>query len=637
VFNCSKERWSLRIVSRSHKIKDLHLEYRIFSGRLILMVVLTITVTIALASRLAWLQIHSHSYYSDLAKDNRVRLSPIPPSRGLIYDRNGVLLAENLPSFSLEITAEEVKDMSGLLESLSKTLEISEEEFKAFEKLRKRLPAFESIPLRLNLSEEEVAVFEVTRYQFPGTKVVARLKRNYPYGHIFAHTLGYVGRINEQELNDIDEGNYRGTNHIGKLGVEKFYETILHGKSGVLQEEVNSKGRPIRTLEEQLATAGDSLILSIDVKLQKTAIDALADHSGSVVAIDPRNGEILAMASMPSYDANLFVGGISNKAYQSLRNNPERPLYDRALRGQYPPGSTIKPVIALAGLEFNKTTPWRTIRDPGFFKLPKKPRRYRDWKKGGHGIVDLDKAITQSCDTYFYDLANRLGIDNMHDMGSRFRLGQKTGIDLPGESSGLMPSRQWKRKRYRQAWYPGETLIVGIGQGYMLTTPLQLATAVSCIAMQGACQTPHILKTQLSQEQGRQDKKVEGWMVHLKSSTYWNHIIQGMVHVMHGNRGTGRRSAAGAKYQIAGKTGTAQVFSLKEDEEYEEDKLARHLLDHALFIAFAPVENPQIAIAVIVEHGGHGGATAAPIARKVMDAWLLKDEKKNEPKTGQGD
>jgi len=618
-------------VSRSHKIKDLHLEYRIFSGRIILVVILTVAITIALASRLAWLQIHSHGYYSNLAEDNRVKLSPIPPSRGLIYDRNGDLLAENLPGFSLEITPEEVKDMPALLRDLSQVLNVAEKDILDFEKLHNRLPGFESIPLRLNLSEEEVAAFEVTRYRFPGTKVVARLKRNYPYGELFAHVLGYVGRINEQELNQIDEGNYRGTNYIGKLGVEKYYETILHGKSGVVQEEVNSKGRPIRILEEQPATAGDSLILSIDAKLQKVAIDALGDYSGSVVALDPRNGEILAMASTPSYDANMFVGGISNKAYQSLRNNPERPLYDRALRGQYPPGSTIKPVIALAGLEFDKTTPWRTIRDPGFFKLPKQPRKYRDWKKGGHGMVDLDKAITQSCDTYFYDLANRLGIDNMHDMGSRFRLGQKTGIDLPGEASGLMPSRQWKRKRHRQPWFPGETLIVGIGQGYMLTTPLQLATVASCIAMRGACQTPHILKTRLRQGKGRENKTVEGWMVALKNSNNWDHIIQGMVHVMHGKRGTGRRAAAGAKYQIAGKTGTAQVFSLKDDEEYEADKLARHLLDHALFIAFAPVENPQIAIAVVVEHGGHGGATAAPIARQVMDAWLLKDEKKNGP------
>lgn len=627
-------------MSRSHKIKDLHLEYRIFSGRIILVVILTIAITITLASRLAWLQIHSHGYYSNLAEDNRVKLSPIPPGRGLIYDRNGALLAENLPGFSLEITPEEVKDMPALLEDLSQVLKIEEEDIQDFEKLRKRLPGFESIPLRLNLSEEEVATFEVTRYRFPGTKVVARLKRNYPHGKLFAHVLGYVGRINEQELNQIDEGNYRGTNYIGKLGVEKYYEAILHGKSGIAQEEVNSKGRPIRILDEQPATAGDSLILSIDANLQKVAIEALGDHSGSVVALDPRNGEILAMASTPGYDANLFVGGISNKAYQALRNNPERPLYDRALRGQYPPGSTIKPVIALAGLEFDKTTPWRTIRDPGFFKLPKQPRKYRDWKKGGHGIVDLDIAITQSCDTYFYDLANRLGIDNMHDMGSRFRLGQKTGIDLPGEASGLMPSPQWKRKRHRQPWYPGETLIVGIGQGYMLTTPLQLATVASCIAMQGVCQTPHILKTRLSQEKGRQNKTVEGWMVALKNSNYWDHIIQGMVHVMHGKRGTGRRSAADAKYQIAGKTGTAQVFSLKDDEEYEADKLARHLLDHALFIAFAPLENPQIAIAVIVEHGGHGGATAAPIARQVMDAWLLKDEKKNDQQekqdTGQG-
>ena len=613
---------------KAEKIKDLHLEYRIFSGRLLLVVAFTVAATLALAGRLAWLQIHSHGYYSDLARDNRVRLSPIPPGRGLIYDRNGALLAENLPGFSLEITPEEVDDMPALLEQLGRVIRLEEDDIRAFEKLRKRRPGFESIPLRLNLDEEEVAAFEVERYRFPGARIIARLKRHYPYGELFAHVLGYVGRINERELRQIDASNYRGTNYIGKLGVEKFYEDVLHGTRGVLQEEVNSRGRPIRVLEEQPAVAGDSLILSLDVKLQKAAAEALGDHSGSVVAMDPRTGEVLAMVSKPGYDANLFVGGISNKVYQALRNDPERPLYDRALRGQYPPGSTVKPIIALAGLEYDKTTPWRTIRDPGFYKLPNQPRKYRDWKKGGHGIVNLDKAIAQSCDTYFYDLAYRLGIDNIHEMGSRFRLGHKTGIDLPGEATGLMPSRQWKRKRYRQPWYPGETLIVGIGQGYMLATPLQLATAVSCIAMRGHCQTPHLLKTRLSQKGGRQPNAVEGWTIPLRNPDNWDHIIEGMVNVMHGKRGTGRRAAQGAKYRIAGKTGTAQVFSLKEEEEYDAETLARHLQDHALFIAYAPVENPRIAVAVVVEHGGHGGATAAPIARQIMDAWLLKDDEK---------
>ena len=618
-------------MSSTPKIKDLHLEYKIFSGRLILVVIITLLLTLGLTSRLAWLQIHSHGYYSNLAEDNRVRLLPIPPGRGLIYDRNGVLLAENIPSFSLEITAEEVKDMPQLLDDLGKVIAIDPEDIRQFEKLRKSKPGFESIPLRLNLSEEEVAAFEVTRFRFPGAKVEARLKRHYPYGELFSHVLGYVGRINEQELSQIDSANYRGTNYIGKLGVEKSYESILHGRSGILQEEVNSKGRPIRILEENPATAGDSLVLSLDLQLQKTAMQALTDNSGSIVALDPRNGEVLAMASAPSYDSNLFVGGISSKIYQALRDNPERPLYDRAIRGQYPPGSTIKPMIALAGLEFDKITPWETIRDPGFYKLAKKPRKYRDWKRTGHGIVNMNKAIAESCDTYFYELANRLGIDSMHDMGNRFRLGVRTGIDLPGETTGLMPSRQWKRKRHNQPWYPGETLIVGIGQGYMLSTPLQLATLASCIAMRGHCHVPHTLKTRLDHEKGRNNTANESWYVSIKNERHWDLIIDGMISVMHGKTGTARRSAADAEYRIAGKTGTAQVFSLKEDEEYDAEKLERKLLDHSLFIAYAPVENPQIAVAVIVEHGGSGSKTAAPIGRKIMDAWLLRGKQKKKP------
>jgi penicillin-binding protein 2 len=625
------------ILAKSRPIKDIYLEYRIFSGRLVLVLVGAVVLSLLLAGRLAWLQIHSHSHYSNLALENRVRLSPIPPGRGLIYDRGGNLLAENLPSFSLEITPEAVEDLDDLLQELVKVVAVTEEDILQFRQNLARTPPFASVPLRLNLDEEEVAAFEEMRYRFTGAAIEARLKRHYPHDELFAHVLGYVGRINEQELRNLDEAEYRGTTHIGKLGVEKYYESQLHGTNGVLQQEVNSKGRPIRVLEEKPSQAGDSLILTLDLKLQQAAREALGEESGSIVAIDPRNGEVLAMVSTPAYDPNLFVTGISSKDYQFLRDHPERPLYDRALKGQYPPGSTIKPVIALAGLEFKKTNPWRSINDPGYFQLPNEPRKYRDWKRGGHGKVDMNKAIAQSCDTYFYDLALRLGIDEMHAMASRFRLGVVTGIDLPGEAAGLMPSRDWKRKRFRQPWYPGETLIVGIGQGYMLSTPLQLASVAGCIGMRGRCQQPHLLKSRLDASGGESQSPVSGWTVPVNDTSYWDNIIGGMISVMHDQGGTGRRSAEGASYRIAGKTGTAQVFGLGEEESYDAEKLDRKLRDHALFIAFAPAENPRIAVAVIVEHAGSGGSNAAPLARKVMDAWLVKAQKPKESEGGQAD
>lgn len=616
------------MASQALLIKDIQLEAKIFSRRLLLGVILVFGLSMLLTARLAWLQILDFDHYSDLALQNRVKISPLAPSRGLIYDRNGVLLAENIPSYNLAITPEEISDMPGLLKRLEQLLSIEPSDLNRFRRQVDRSPAFESIPLLTNLSDKQLALFEVSRHNFPGVEVLATLQRHYPKKELFAHLLGYVGRINESELEKIDPINYRGTTHIGKLGIEQQYESLLHGQSGLQSREVNSHGRPIRVLDEERPTEGDSIVLTLDRDLQQVAYDALGNESGAIVAMDPRTGEVLAMVSRPAYDPNLFVHGISTKDYSALISNVETPLINRAIRGQYPPGSTIKPLTALAGLENNTIDPATKYFARPFYQIKGQERKYRDWKRSGHGWVNVIDALAVSSDVYFYDMSHRLGIDKMAEMYAQFGMGAITGIDLPGEKQGILPSREWKKKRQNIAWYPGETLIVGIGQGYMLTTPLQLANFTSCIAMRGGCREPHLLKTQLSKEAGKQDLTTEGWQIELKNERNWDHIIEGMINVMHAPNGTARRSAADAEYKIAGKTGTAQVFSLEEDERYNADELARDLHDHALFVAFAPVENPQIAVAVIVEHGGGGSSTAAPVARKVLDAWLVKKDDK---------
>jgi penicillin-binding protein 2 len=455
--------------------------------------------------------------------------------------------------------------------------------------------------------------------------VRARLARHYPFGASMVHAIGYVGRINEQEQSSLDSHNYSGTTHTGKVGVEKRYEDRLHGRVGFQQIEVNAEGRVIRVLQDQAPVPGEDLILSLDSRLQLVAEEALGEHSGAVVALDPRTGEILALVSKPGFDANLFVNGISTTDYRALRRDGQRPLFNRAVSGQYPPGSTIKPILALAGLEHGITTAERTIFAGPHYMLPGDTRKYRDWKKGGHGWVDMDKAITQSCDVYFYDLAYRLGVDRMHDFLSRFGLGGPTRLDSTGEAPGLVPSSIWKQRTKGQVWFPGETLSAGIGQGYMLTTPLQLAAATAALAMRGERVQPRLVR-QLRAPSGAAElmttTQAAGGAVRLTDPTHWEAVIQPMVHVMHRPNGTGFRTGRDAPYSIAGKTGTAQVFTLGQDEEYDAEQLARHLRDHALFVAFAPVREPRIAVAVIVEHAGGGGKFAAPVARRVMDAHL---------------
>jgi penicillin-binding protein 2 len=602
-------------------IKDHLHESQLFLGRAIVSSILVILVLAILAGRMFYLQVLSHEHFITLSKDNRVKLQPLPPTRGLIYDRNGITLAQNLPAYSLEITPEKAHNIDATLQALSRIIEISEEDIRRFRRLLKQHRRFDSIPLRIRLDGEEVSRLAVNRHRFPGVDVKASLLRDYPEGLQTAHLLGYVGRINRRELDYIDTSNYSGTSYIGKNGVEKSYESLLHGQVGLQQVEVNAKGRVLRVLQDQPPTPGDNLRLFLDMELQKIALEALGDFNGAVAAIEIKTGGVLTLVSKPGYDPNLFVEGISNEAYEALKSSIDNPLFNRAIRGQYPPGSTVKPFIGLAGLEYGVVGYHQETFCPGYYQLPGKEHKYRDWKKWGHGKVDMEKAIVESCDVYYYELARTLGIDRLHEFLTGFGFGQPTRVDLTGELSGLLPSREWKREKRREPWYPGETLIVGIGQGYFLTTPLQLAAATATLANQGHHIRPRVVAT-IEKPDGsvQQSPKIIDDLQQL-DPIHWNQVIDAMTLVVEGPRGTAR-AIRSDQYRIAGKTGTAQVFSVKQDEEYDEETVAKRKRDHALFIAFAPVEDPRIAIAVVVENGGHGGAVAAPIARKVMDHYL---------------
>lgn len=605
-------------------IKDHRHESYLFSTRAVIASALVVLSMIVLLIRLVDLQILSHEHFRTLSQDNRMRLEPLPPTRGLIYDAKNILLAENHPAYSLEIIPEKTQDIAAVIEQLRGLAPISESDEKRFQRLRRQRRRFDGVPIRIQLNEEEVARFSVNSHRFPGVDIRATLLRQYPLGEQTAHVLGYVGRINERELKSIDASRYSGTSHIGKNGVEKAYEDLLHGQVGMQQVEVNAKGRVLRVLESQAPLPGHDLHLFLDMALQEEATRALGDFRGAVAAIDPRTGGVLALVSTPSFNPNLFVLGISPSDYKALQSSEDKPLFNRALRGQYPPGSTIKPFIGLNGLENGVINYNDKVFCPGFYRLPGHEHKYRDWKKWGHGEVDMDIAITQSCDVYFYDLAHSLGVDALNEFLSHFSFGQRTGIDLTGELGGLLPSRQWKRKRLREPWYPGETLIMGIGQGYFLATPLQLASATATLAARGRHIKPRVVKAIRGPSTDGQLRQTAPEVLQIPQNSLlnWEQIIQSMLHVTEGRRGTARR-IANEHYQIAGKTGTAQVFTVKQDEEYNEDEVAEKMRDHALFIAFAPVEDPQIAIAVIVENGGHGGSVAAPIARRVMDRYLL--------------
>jgi len=601
---------------------------RLFKVRAIVAGLFSFLLIAALLSRLGWLQIVEFAHFSGLSKENRVRLMALPPNRGLIYDRNGVVMAENRPTYHLELIPEQVEDIDATLAGLGDIVTISERNIEQFHTSMRTHRPFESISLRTRLSEEEVARLAVNRHSFPGMDIVARLSRYYPQGTSAAHAMGYVGRISEKDLNTIDVSNYRGSTHIGKTGLEKYYEEELHGIVGQQNVEVNAEGRILRVIDKIPPLPGNNLVLNLDMELQHTAEQALGDFAGSVIVIQPKTGAVLAFVSEPAYDPNLFVHGISVKEYKALREGDYKPLFNRALFGQYPPGSTLKPFLGLAGIDSKVIGHKQDIRCIGYYTLPNDEKhRYRDWKR--HGTVDLGDAIEQSCDVYFYELAHRLGINRMHDYLREFGFGDKTGIDLLGERSGLLPSKEWKRRVHNKIWYPGETLIAGIGQGYMLATPLQLAVATVALANKGKKVQPRLLKEMrdTNGEITAMAVPTTTW-IKLKREDRWDHMHKAMQRVLRGKGGTARATGWKLKgYEMAGKTGTAQVFGIAQDAEYDAETVARKLRDHALFISFAPLEDPEIVVAIIEENGEHGSAVA-PIAKAIMDKYLLKEDAK---------
>ncbi len=606
-------------------LKNVVQETNVFNLRIILAWIAMLLGLILIVLRLINLQVIEHERYTTLSESNHLKIRPLPPTRGLIYDRNGVLLAENRVSYSLSIIPEQVDNIDELIGRLKELILIEDTDINHFKRLLQQRRGFDSIPLRLRLTEDEVARLSVESHRLPHVEITSNLSRYYPLGPTAVHAIGYVGRINEQELAVIDQHNYMGSHYIGKVGVEKFYEKELHGKVGFQQVETNVQGRLLRVLERTPPIPGKNLYLNIDVTLQRFVENLIKDERASIVAIEPDSGGVLALASMPYYDPNLFVNGIDAQKYRELRDSPDRPLFNRAIRGQYPPGSTVKAFVGLAGLEYGVRAEHSSTWCRGWYSLKGQSHRYRDWKKSGHGAMNLHHAIEQSCDVYFYALANDLGIDRLHAFMSRFGFGKKTGIDVSGELPGLMPSRDWKRRARNKLWYSGETLIAGIGQGFTLSTPLQLAVATATLSKRGQFRQPRVVfavdETHLDELSTVTPTKQVN--VTLKDEHYWDIAIAGMEAVVHSRRGTAQKVGLRSPYHFAGKTGTAQVVGIKQDEHYNAKKLPKKFHDHAWFIAFAPIDNPKIAVSVIVENGGGGSKTAAPLAKKVMDFYLL--------------
>ena len=616
-------------------IKDFWREQRLFEQRAIAAVVIIATLSLLLVGRLVWLQVVRYDYYTDLSQGNRVRIEPLPAPRGIIYDRQGLILAENQPAYQLELVPEQVPDLDATLQGLVRIgLLDADDVDDAKRTVRSRRP-FDSVPIRLHLSESDMAAFGVNRFEFPGVDIRTRLARSYPQGETAVHALGYVGTVSAADLARIDREAYAGTSTIGKVGIEAAYEDPLRGRNGSREIMVNARGRSVvklGTLQAALQTRpgepGTDLFLTLDLEVQRVAEQAVRDQRAAIVALDPNNGDVIALVSRPGFDPNLFARGLTRTEYAALNENPDRPLFNRALRGTYPPGSTIKPVVALAGLTHGIIEPDKPFFCIGYFSLPGSSHRFRDWRPKGHGAVDLRSAISQSCDPYFYSLSNQLGVRRLNAFLGQFGLGKPTGIDIGGEKSGILPSPEWKKtafnQRSAQVWFPGETVIFGIGQGYMTSTPLQLAHMTAILATRGKNFEPRLVRAMRNPRTQRMTELTPAPLPPLQaaSAEHWDLIIDGMRAVMEG--GTATRSAAGAPYSIAGKTGTAQVFSVAQNARYNESAIAERLRDHAWFVAFAPIEAPRIAIAVLVENGRSGSGTAAPIARTVMDAYLLR-------------
>ncbi|ASC56334.1 penicillin-binding protein 2 [Vibrio vulnificus] len=617
---------------RRTTIRDYQAEARLFANRALVAFFGIVALMGVLVTNLYNIQVNQYQDYKTRSNDNRIKVVPIAPNRGLIYDRNGVLLAENRPVFDLEITPEKVKNMDATIAQLQTLFEITPEQIERFHRERKRTRRFKSVPILNQLTEKQVAVFSVNQYRFPGVEVSGTLKRYYPYGEILTHVIGYVSRINDRDMQRLsDEGkeaNYQATRDIGKLGIEKFYEDMLHGTAGYQEVEVNSRGRVIRTLKFVPPVPGKDIVLNIDIKLQTYVHQLLDGRRGSAIVLDPKDNGILAMVSSPSYDPNAFVHGISGKGYSDLLNDKNRPLVNRSTLGIYPPASTVKPFIAVSALQEGVVTPNTTRNDPGYWRIPNSDTRpFRDWLRWGHGRVNLVQSIEESVDTFFYQIAYDMGIDRLSNWMSMFGFGDYTGIDIFEESKANMPTRDWKMSRHKTPWYKGDTIPVGIGQGYWTATPMQLAKATSVLVNEGNVTAPHLLRATIENGEAFDSRVLSDYVTYPPIQNvpdrYWNLAKEGMRLVNHGKKGTARRSFTGMSYMTAGKSGTAQVFGLAEDQEYNADELAEHLRDHALFTGFAPFDDPKIIVTIVLENAGGGSSNGAPVARRIFDKVLL--------------
>ncbi|HIF9244663.1 TPA: penicillin-binding protein 2 [Photobacterium damselae] len=631
------------------QIRDHRAESALFFRRALVSFIGIAVLVGVLLTNLYHIQVQEHEDYQTRSNDNRIKIVPVSPNRGLIYDRNGVLLAENRPVYSLEITSEKVPNLEETLLALQEIMGVTEDDITKFQKERRRTRRFKSVPILDQLNEEQVALFSVNQHRFPGVEVKAYLKRHYPYGDALTHVLGYVAKINDRDIKRLEKAeklsNYKATRDIGKLGIERYYEDQLHGTSGYQEVEVNSRGRVIRTLKYVPPIPGQDLKLNIDIALQlyvqkllterskdpETGEEVVKHKRGSVVVLDPKDDSILAMVSSPSYDPNLFVKGISGKNYRELLNNPDRPLVNRVTLGIYPPASTVKPLIAVAALTEGVVTTKTTRNDPGWWVIPNSTsRKFRDWLRWGHGSVNIYKAIEESVDTYFYQVAYDMGIDRLSTWMNKFGYGEYTGIDIHEESKANMPTREWKQARYRQPWYQGDTIPVGIGQGYWTATPLQIAKATSVLVNNGVVHRPHLLQSTI--EDGVETKtefKDFPPITGVKQST-WDVAKEGMHRVLYGHRGTARKAFYHTPYQAGGKSGSAQVFGLAENQKYNADELEERLRDHALFTAFAPFEDPKVVVSMVLENAGGGSSNGGPIARKIFDHMLLEPSAVND-------
>ncbi len=620
---------------RRSQIRDYQAEARLFASRAIVAFFGIVILMGLLVANMYNIQVNQFQDYQTRSNDNRIKVVPIAPNRGLIYDRNGVLLAENRPVFNLELTPEKIKDIDTTIQELQTILEITPEQIERFHRERKRTRRFKSVPLLTQLNEKQVAVFSVNQYRFPGVEISATLKRYYPYGEVLTHVIGYVSRINDRDMQRLireeKDANYQATRDIGKLGIEKYYEDLLHGTAGYQEVEVNSRGRVIRTLKYVPPVPGKDIVLNLDINLQLYVHQLLDGRRGSAIVLDPRDNGVLAMVSSPSYDPNAFVHGISGKAYRDLLNDKNRPLVNRTTLGIYPPASTIKPFMAVAALQEGVITPNTTRNDPGYWRIPNSDTRpFRDWLRWGHGRVDVIKSIEESVDTFYYQIAYDLGIDRISNWMMMFGFGDYTGIDIYEESKANMPTRDWKMSRHKTPWYKGDTIPVGIGQGYWTATPMQIAKATSVLVNNGAVSAPHLLKSTIDNGDNFEEQETSEYVTYPPIQNvpekYWDIAKEGMRRVNHGTRGTARRSFYNMSYQTAGKSGTAQVFGLGENEEYNADEIAEHLRDHALFTGFAPFDDPKVIVTLVLENAGGGSSNGGPMARKIFDRVVLGPE-----------